>query len=118
MCPDFVRETVDDLIKDRGADRTAEKVFAFNVHHFKTVLRPSLAERYKGAPFASELENAADARIDGMLSSLEAMLPPDSEKLAAEFGRQLKEAQKEQSQKEKEIESRWMEEVIKRLYMF
>lgn len=118
VCPDFIRKTVDDLIKDRGADRTAEKVFAFNVHHFKTVLRPSLAERYKGNPFASELETAADARIDGMLSSLEAMLPPDGEKLAAEFGRQIEVAQKERLQREKEMGHRWMEESIKRPYMF
>lgn len=89
-CPAFIRDIVDDLNTGKEADRTAEKVFAFNVHHFKTVLRPSLAEKYKGTPFASELETAADARIDGMLSSLEAMLPPDSEKLAAEFDRQTK----------------------------
>lgn len=118
VCPDFIRKTVDDLIKDKGADRTAEKVFAFNVHHFKTVLRPFLAERYKGNPFASELETAADARIDGMLSSLEAMLPPDGEKLAAEFGRQIEVAQKERLQREKEMGHRWMEESIKRPYMF
>ena len=118
VCPDFIRETVDDLNKDREADRTAEKVFTFNIYNFKTVVRPFLAERYKGDSFASELETAADARIDGILSSLEAMLPPDSEKLAAEFERQTKEAQKEQAQREKEMESRWREEVIKRLYMF
>lgn len=116
-CPAFIRDIIDDLNTDREADRTAEKVFAFNIYNFKTALRPSLAERYKGDPFASELETAADARIDGMLSSLEAMLPPDSEKLAAEFGRQIKEAQKERSQKEKETKNRWMEESIRRMYL-